>query len=379
MEKWSDDVIIQDPYSANSIVGNQNNPGSSFTSYGTIKGLMNPLLKNTILRGVNIDSRYRDDYYDTTSTNLSITLPFRLDNVISYRLVSVSLPVTYYNISQRYGNNVVRIETYIALPSKYSLVNTFDLILQDGVYNTLQNVNTYSASIEKEINNILNSNSNSPNVALPIAGYANPKLTYSINRVNGKSIFAQDVSASTPFFFKIITNVGLNVTTGSVNIDYDVNKGIITRLGWILGFRVAEISTSNWNGQASTIPPGTSVYGSLISSSICFTKYPIYGFLAVDDFNNNVLDYYHSVFSESVSIPNIISRIDLTRLIESAGAFQASQGQSSSTSINTERKFFGPVTIQKLKITLYDDLGYILDLNGMDWAVEFAFECVYNM
>ena len=89
--------------------------------------------------------------------------------------------------------------------------------------------------------------------------------------------------------------------------------------------------------------------------------------------------YYHSVFSESVSIPNIISRIDLTRLIESAGAFQASQGQSSSTSINTERKFFGPVSIQKLKISIYDDLGYILDLNGMDWAVELAFECVYNM
>jgi hypothetical protein len=85
------------------------------------------------------------------------------------------------------------------------------------------------------------------------------------------------------------------------------------------------------------------------------------------------------VFADSISVPNIISRIDLTRLIESAGAFQAAQGQSSTTAINTERKFFGPVTIKKLKITLYDDLGYVLDLNGMDWAVELAFECVYNM
>ena len=112
MEKWSDDVTIQDPFSANNIVGKEDKPGSNFSAYGTIKGLMNPLLKNTILRGVNIDSRYRDDYYETSSTNLSITLPFRLENVISYRLVSVSLPVTYYNISQRYGNNVIRIETY---------------------------------------------------------------------------------------------------------------------------------------------------------------------------------------------------------------------------------------------------------------------------
>jgi hypothetical protein len=384
MQKWSNDTIIEDPFSANINMGKEDKPGSSFSSFGTIKGIINPLLKNTILRGVNIDSRYRDDYYNTISTNLSITLPFRLDNVISYRLVSVSLPVTYYNISQKYGNNVIRIETYrydASLTPPFPLINSFDLILQDGVYNTQQNQSNFSASIEKEINNILNSNPNSPNVAIPLlpGSPPSPKIVYTINRVNGKSIFAQDVSATQLYYFKIITNVGLNVTTGNVTIDYDINKGIITRLGWILGFRVAQISSSNWDGNRDIIPLNPPVFGSLVSSSICFTKYPIYGFLAVDDFNNNVLDYYRSVFSESISIPNIISRIDLTRLIESAGAFQASQGQSSSTSINTERKFFGPVAIQKLKITLYDDLGYILDLNGMDWAVEFAFECVYNM
>jgi hypothetical protein len=101
--------------------------------------------------------------------------------------------------------------------------------------------------------------------------------------------------------------------------------------------------------------------------------------MSIDDFNNNVNDYYTSVFSNSISVPNIISKIDLTRLMEVSGAFQASQGESSSTSINTERRFFGPVNIQKLKITLYDDLGFILDLNGMDWAIELAFECVYSM
>jgi len=28
---------------------------------------------------------------------------------------------------------------------------------------------------------------------------------------------------------------------------------------------------------------------------------------------------------------------------------------------------------------LYDDLGRVLDLNNMDWALELAFECVYSM
>ena len=380
MQKGSNNMIIQDPFSAHirKIDNNDKQPGINFDQYGTMRGVINPLLKNTILRGLNIDSRYRDDYYTTQSTDLNITLPYRIENVISYRLVSISIPITYYNISQHYGNNVIRIETYAPVGGLYSLLNTFDLILQDGIYNTTQNLNTFSTPIETEINNILNSNPNSPNVAIPLlAGYTNPKLLYTINRVNGKSIFAQDVSATQPYYFKIITNVGLNISTGQVNKDYDVNKGIITRLGWTLGFRTAEHYSSNFN--PAVVPPTPSIYGSIVSSSICFTKYPIYGFLSIDDFNSNVNDYYTAVFAESISVPNIISKIDLTRLVDISGAFQAAQGESTSNSVNRERRFFGPVNIQKLRITLYDDSGYILDLNGMDWALELAFECVYSM
>ena len=380
MQKGANDMIIQDPFQAHvRKIDNNDNPGINFDEYGTMRGVINPLLKNTILRGLNIDSKYRDDYYTTQSTDLSITLPYRIENVISYRLVSVSIPITYYNISQRYGNNVIRIETYASAITSYTLLNTFDLILQDGIYNTTQTFNTFSASIETEINNILNSNPNSPNVAIPASSNPNPKITYTINRVNGKSIFAQDVSATQVYYFKIITNVGLNITTGQVEKDYDINKGIISRLGWTLGFRTAEHYSSNFNPFITPPSPIPVVYGSIVSQSICFTKYPIYGFLSIDDFNSNVNDYYTSVFANSISVPNIISKIDLTRLIEVSGAFQAAQGESTSNSINRERRFFGPVNIQKLRITLYDDLGYILDLNGMDWAIELAFECVYSM
>ena len=156
MQKGSNNMIIKDPFSAHvRKIDNNDKPGSNFDQYGTMRGVINPLLKNTILRGLNIDSRYRDDYYTTQSTDLNITLPYRLENVISYRLVSVSIPITYYNISQRYGNNVIRIETYDNLLNTYSLLNTFDLILQDGIYNTTQTFNTFSASIETEINNLL--------------------------------------------------------------------------------------------------------------------------------------------------------------------------------------------------------------------------------
>ena len=145
------------------------------------------------------------------------------------------------------------------------------------------------------------------------------------------------------------------------------------RLGWVLGYRAAKYSSSNTN------PPNSTDYGSIVSEGICFTKFPLYGFLSIDDYNKNANDYFGSVYSNSISVPNIISKVNFTQFFEIAGAFQAAQGDSTSNAINREKRFFGPVMIQKMRITLYDDLGRILDLNNMDWALELAFECVYSM
>jgi hypothetical protein len=143
------------------------------------------------------------------------------------------------------------------------------------------------------------------------------------------------------------------------------------RLGWILGYRAAKYSNST--------TASASNFGSIVSEGICFTKFPLYGYLSIDDFNKNANDYFMSVFANSISVPNIISRINFTQFFQLVGAFQAAQGESTSNAINREKRFFGPVTIQKLKITLYDDLGRVLDLNNMDWALELSFECVYSM
>ena len=146
------------------------------------------------------------------------------------------------------------------------------------------------------------------------------------------------------------------------------------RLGWVLGYRAAKYSSSNINLLTPSI-----TYGSIVSEGICFTKFPLYGFLAIDDYNNNANDYFVSVYSNSISVPNIISKINFTQFSEIVGDFEAAQGESTSNSINRQKRFFGPVMIQKLRVTLYDDFGRILDLNNMDWALELAFECVYSM
>ena len=350
-------------------MNNNVNPGKSIDSYGTKRGAINPLLTNTILKAINIDTRFRENYYSTKSTNLTITLPFRLEKVISYRIVGITLPLSYYNISQSYGNNVIQINVFSRTVLGQVEVS-YSLILPDGCYNTTQSVSVYSSCLEQVINNMLINDVSSPNNSTLTP---NLNLRYTIDRTSGRSIFAQDASipGTIPYNFEVVMSVENSLQSGQVEDDY--SKVLMMKLGWVLGFRFARYSSSN----TVATPPTT--YGSIVSEGICFTKFPMYGFLAIDDFNNNANDYYMSVFSNSVSVPNIVAKVNLTEFSEVAGAFQGAQGESSSTAINREKRFFGPVNIQKLKVTLYDDMGRILDLNNMDWSLELAFECVYNM
>jgi hypothetical protein len=371
MMTGTNNLIIKDPTSAHNIQINNNvNPGKDIDTYGTSRGVINPLLTNTILKAINIDTRFRENYYSTKSTNLTITLPFRLEKVISYRIVGITLPLSYYNISQSYGNNVIQINVFSrAAPGNIAV--SYSLILPDGCYNTTQSNSEYSSTLEQVINNMLINDVNSPNNNSTLT--PNLNLRYTIDRTSGRSIFAQDatISGTVAYNFDVVMSVENSLQSGQVEEDY--NRVLMTKLGWVLGFRFAKYSSSN------TVMANPTTYGSVVSEGICFTKFPMYGFLAIDDFNNNANDYYMSVFSNSVSVPNIVAKVNLTEFSEVVGAFQGAQGESSSTAINREKRFFGPVNIQKLKVMLYDDMGRILDLNNMDWSLELAFECVYNM
>ena len=376
MVKNTNNLIIADPYSAHNINFDMNkDPGKDVNDYGTKRGVINPLLMNTILKGVSIDSRFRDNYYTTKSTDLHINLPFRLDNVISYRVVGITLPITYYNISQAYGNNVILFNVYDPTTGVITSNSPYKMILPDGRYNTTESVSIFCSCLEIVINNYLEHSPDSPNATNP-----GLNLRYIIDRTSGRSIFAQDQSvtvapptiATTPYYFEVITNVEYNLNSHTADVVYDTN--LMMRLGWVLGYRAAKYSSSNINLLTPSI-----TYGSIVSEGICFTKFPLYGFLAIDDYNNNANDYFVSVYSNSISVPNIISKINFTQFSEIVGDFEAAQGESTSNSINRQKRFFGPVMIQKLRVTLYDDFGRILDLNNMDWALELAFECVYNM
>lgn len=68
------------------------------------KDNLNPLLKQTIKRIINIDSQYREDK-KIPPTNYTFNLSSPLKDVVSLKLYSYNIPYTWYTISKSYGSN----------------------------------------------------------------------------------------------------------------------------------------------------------------------------------------------------------------------------------------------------------------------------------
>lgn len=312
-------------------------------------GIINPIKVHTLNKAINIDSRFRDNYYNTQSGQFSVTLPTRITNCVQMRLGNVAIPLTFYTFNAKLGNTtfVVTLNDTFGFP--------YVVTIPDGNYNTpFRNV-TGAQNIENVVNQSL--------IAAGID--INTQLCYRIDRATGKSAFAVPAPSG--------GSGGINTFTIQFNCDSEgktiPDDNIQLRLGWILGFRVG-----SYIGGPSSAGTGAAV----VSEGICLTKGPRYIFLAVDEYTNNVNDYFYSASQSSLLPNNILTRIDIGIIEDQNGFFQLADGESFTTQVNTSRSYFGPITIEKLKLTLYDEYGRVLDLNNMDWSITLAFDCLYQ-
>lgn len=322
---------------------------------GTGTGTINPIQRRTVKRALNIDTRFRPNYHSTKSTDIQISLPYRFEKVIGMCIAAVEMPLTYYAISTELGNNTFRVdwlEPGDTIPKQYCIT------LPDGNYETVftSTSDTRNTTIESAINELL--------IAGP-PGNAPLKLRYTVDRTSGRSIFAQDNSSISAIPFKV-----------SFNVDRDgeevENAALPMYLGWSLGFRAA---TYNRGINDSISHASTAI----ISEGTCCIHGPQYAFIAIDDYNNSVNNYFISAYQDSISSPNVVARLNLSHIQQNGQSYQMGQddGVSSQPDFRS-RTYFGPVDIQKMRITVFDEFGRVLNLNNMDWSMAIMFECMYE-
>ena len=309
-------------------------------------GIINPINVRTIKRTINLDTRFRPNYYTSSSTDFSLTLPVRIKNAVSMRIASIEIPISWYVVAKYWGNSFFKIEWGDNGDGTFN--NDYTVTIPDGNYELFWQAATEATDLASTINTFMHSYTGPDSAILQ-------DIVFNVDRTSGRSGFAwKSGSPNSTQNFKI-----------SFSIDENGNSDFSTilqfRLGWLLGFRV-----------------GFYEGPSIVSEGICYMKGPRYAFISINDFNNSVSNYFISAFSSSLLQKDIIARINLTYIQQQQGVYQTGQDDGLSTQINRQRSYFGPVDIERLEIKLLDEFGRIIDLNNMDWSMALTMECLYD-
>ena len=244
---------------------------------------MNPNLKNTTTRFINIDSQFRQSSggSETVSTDFTLDLSDPLTNVLNLRLYSIQLPDTWYVIDYVYGNTCFWVT---------NAGNSFKIFIEPGNYSPTE----FCLALNTAFTTL--ANFQPPNVAMPgfqypftYNGTAPPIATYNTN--NGKitinlygwmdpagnpivttSQYTQVFVAETDAYFTFFDVTGTKNCYQNGKYYCSTEQTISQTLGWLMGFRLPLQPIFD---EGNTPIAVINLYG---------TKYFI---LVLDDYNQN--------------------------------------------------------------------------------------------
>tara|TARA_B100001057_G_scaffold420752_1_gene441281 strand:- start:2633 stop:3925 length:1293 start_codon:yes stop_codon:yes gene_type:complete len=322
---------------------------------------------NIISKLVSLDSRFRENYNKTSSSNYNIILPTVLKNVVSMQLGSIEIPGTFYQITRELENNYFWIEKD---------TNKYYIEIPEGNYDRI--------GIQKTINNQIST-----------TDISNTQII--ISDKNGKTFF---ITKNEDISFNLYFNKQPYTTfkTQKVPDDYEIKDaqkeyGLLGGLGWILGFRQESylpLKTHNEGNntvndtlklQIETELDYSGDSKCIYSSEGCYDGWGSkYLYLVVNDFNKS---------ASNVSITNYNSSLGNTHILARISTSSASSNNFKNGSIIQKgalkddysirkRDYFGPVNITKINIQLLDDIGRIINLNNMDFSFSLNIECLYD-
>jgi hypothetical protein len=402
------------------------------------RDILNPELKHTLLRHVNVDSFYRQlierDNANTDNYNFILNEPIK--NVLSVNLYSIEIPYSWYTFSNAKGTTGFGISTI----DINDVVYKFSVSIPEGNYTPLALLDAVNRLIADTL------------TATPITAGG---WYLEQNPVNGCAYIypsnggpSTNTSPTNTFFYTII----LTWFDSTFTIDTLVNSTINHNLGWYLGFRDTTTILYNTNSiQAQEVSIRTNLpLGVIKAPSIVDTSGTKYIVLCLADYktnrinkgmisiNNNInpqIDYpsyLNADINQSTNGSTSIEvyamaprRLTASQLYTINAISKTTQSFKTRVRINSSdnsdvfakiplkglsrwgswngteytvidgepgklfiefsgplqnnaREYFGPVDLSSLKVSLYDDKGNLLGLNGMDWSFTLMVSSLYQ-
>ena len=393
---------------------------------------LNPTLKNINQRLVVIDSQFRSAISPSSSTDFTLDLSDPLTNTLSLKLYSYQIPYSWYVIDKTMGTSFFWV--------KYN-GTTYQIVIEDGNYSKTDLVNAIQNSLNIALNNIgkpLNSNPlnisyNSfnakacflfataiPSTDVEVIFYDTDTNNYMTDSVTGSYFGANamkinnnlgwilgfrplDNDDSLPIIFSrpvlSTSNYIIPVLSSPYNLQNGVfSEGPIDTYGSKYLILVLDDFNQNHlnNGLVNIVDTDTTLsvpdYFSADLPNVCApnpalggTKSPFYVQSLPRQLTqaqlysiNQILDNRKSTYKYRTSGPtttDVFAIIPLKKQGLDSGDTLIDLG--SSLMYNT-RTYFGPVNISRMRVSLQDDKGNVINMNGGDWSITIMAETLYQ-
>jgi hypothetical protein len=372
-------------------------------------GKLNPTLKNTTQRLIVLDSFFRQESSGPSiSTDYTLDLSDHLTDVLSLRLWSIEVPLTYYVIDVNYGNTCFWVSDGtnnipISIPSGNYIPSTFVTALNDAF---VAAGFTFTSP------------------AIPVSyNLSNYKITM---KLNGGTYTPPVGSTTTAFTISTTTRLIFFDPTITLQCEITcVQHGLYLNqtLGWLMGYHIS-------TGRILVEAAGNT------GDSVLDLNGPRYFILALDDYNQNHLNnglvsitepskvvklpsYYSpdqpyicepsqfgevaqliqssprtltqsQIYTINEILKNNVNNMELRAKAPTTtdvfAVIPIKQAQNGGTLYvdfsgqlqDNRRTYFGPVDIDRMRIRLLNDKGHVVNLNGADWAITIISENLYQ-
>jgi hypothetical protein len=337
----------------------------------TVRDNLNADYKNTITRLILIDSQFRPDLLKE-STDFICTLNEKIVNTVSLEIVNIQIPFTFYNIENARGNNRLDI---------ISGDRTIKVVLPDANYTAQQILDYIIANSESTISNqsiispttgLLTLKSNSPITInfMPEGVKLNTSLGWYLGfrSFTGSSLAAAD--ADHTFLCPIDGTKKATAIASAPRIKYFV----------VVVEDFNKTQTADTLVQVQLDPLN-------VTPTSYFTQDPFLDCLNPTNVNS-YLD--HNVFpnrthtkaqvntraQQNQSRNNLYlqnQRLDVNSPNQILAVFpfdgaKVNWGDSYfSDKSKYKREYHSPTNLERLHVKIYDDTGFLLNLNGNNW------------
>jgi len=278
---------------------------------------------------VTIDTRFRDQYDTNLLANYNITLPERVSSVKSMKVLSLEMPLTYFNVSSSLGNNSFQLKN----PSTSDPAQV--IVLGDNTYGTGNAVTT--------LNNIFTAHG---------LGWISAGITIAIDPTSGKMTLGNSNAVDIQITFDTIECTGGTGPKGGLS----KSESLMSKLGWSLGFRLPSY----------TIPKAGSITGESIAD---FSGIP-YFYLILDEFkNSNPHSFIGLSRTSRLSSQQILARMSVDSSSFSTGISGGIMSVEDRCHMVSDTRTYGElVDLQRMNIKIVDQFGRIMNFNGLDFS-----------